>query len=134
MLKEKVMLEGKTTLKTSLSEKIKMKFKMSSYTGVKEWKDTTKCPLSLFTCTSVINQGKEPSIPSFITMAYLLGFTPGEIAAACKESGDTIFWRLVAPSDVSDASNEDNQMLIRIKALTPDRVKLVKDLLKTLGV
>lgn len=114
-----------------LSEKISRKFKLTAYTTVKEWKDATACPLSLETLTAVINRGKEPSVPAFITMAYLLGFTPEEIATICKDAGDTIFWRLISPSGVTD---EDKDILDRINALDPAKRKLVKDLLKNLGV
>ena len=114
-----------------LSEKIKKKFHQSKYSNVKEWKDSTKCPLSLFTLTSVINQGKEPSIPTFIIMAYLLDFTPAEISAICKAAGDTVFWKLIAPSNLTD---EEKDVLRRIRALNAQQMKLVKDLLSTFGV
>lgn len=113
-----------------LSDKISKKFKISAFSTVKDFQTSTKCPLSLETLTAVVNRGKEPSIPAFIIMAYLLGFTPLEIADACKEAGDTIYWRLISPVFVSE---EDKAMLDIIKALPADKKKAVKDLLKTLG-
>lgn len=113
-----------------LSEKIRKKFQASKYAAVKEWKDDTKCPLSLFTLTSVINQAKEPSVPSYIIMAYLLGTAPEEIAEDCKAAGDTVLWRLISPSGMTD---EEKDILDRIKTLDAPKKKLVKDLLKGLG-
>lgn len=69
-----------------LREIIEKKFKMSAYSNVREWYDATKCPLSHYTCTSVILQSREPGISSFIVMAYLLDVPIPEIAAACKAS------------------------------------------------
>jgi len=114
-----------------LSEKIRDKFQKSTYITVKDFQTTSKCPLSLETLTSVINRGKEPSIPAFIQMAYSLGLTPGEISETCKAAGDNIFWRLIDPSGLTD---EDKAMVDKIKSLSPSKRKLVKDLLNTLGV
>lgn len=113
--------------KISLSDKIKNKFKMSSFQTVKDFQQTSKCPLSLETLTAVINRGKEPSIPAFIQMAYCLGISPDEIAAACKAAGDDIFWRLI--------QTEGDHVLDKIKRMDDiAKKKMIQDLLASLGV
>jgi hypothetical protein len=72
-------------------------FRRADYNDIKHWHKQTKCPLSYYTCTTVLNESKEPSVPSFIVMAYLLEIPTDEIARALKDAGDGIFWRLIDP-------------------------------------
>jgi hypothetical protein len=113
-----------------LSEKIAGWFRTSKYSTVKDWKDCSNCPLSLETMTSVVNRGKEPSVPAFIQLAYSLGVGQREIADGCKAAGDHIFYKLIEPTNLTD---DEQYVIDKLKKLDPDKLKLVKDLLNTLG-
>jgi len=114
-----------------LSEKLTNKFKMSQYSNVLEWKNATRCDLSTETVSKVIIRGHEPSIPTFITMAYHLNFTPAEISAACKEAGDTIFYKLIAPLDLD---TDDKRIIKLIHDLSPEKKKLILEVIKQMAV
>lgn len=81
----------------SLANIIQNAFRRSKYASAKEWHTDSKMPLSYFTLTKTID-GAEPSVPSFIVMAYLIGIPIKDIADACKEAGDTVFWRILTDS------------------------------------
>lgn len=112
------------------SKLLKEKFQMSTHRDVKAWKDSTRCPLSNETVSKVLLRGFEPSVPTFITMAYYLGFTPSEIAAACKASGDTLYYRLIAPLELDDT---DREILDLTRELSDGKKKLVIELLKSMS-
>ena len=78
-----------------LREILQSAFRRTSYRDIKEWHSTTKCPLSYFTVTSVLNQDKEPAVATFIVIAYLMEVPIKEISDACKAAGDTVFWRIL---------------------------------------
>lgn len=113
-----------------LSELLAEKFKNSRYNTVKDWKTDTRCELSTETVSKVLLRGVEPGIPTFIIMAYRLGFTPVEISNACKAAGDTTFYKLIAPIDLEA---EDKEIIKQLRALPHEKKKLVMDLLNTLG-
>jgi len=115
-----------------LAEILTEKFKASRYSDVKEWFHATKCPLSYYNCTLVLHQGKEPTIKTFITMAHLLGFTPAEISAICKDAGDKTFWKLIGLT--SEFTEDEKEIVARIRKLNDPKMKLLKDLLTNLGV
>jgi hypothetical protein len=78
-----------------LHEILQSAFRRSGCRDLKDWHTSTKCPLSYFTVTSIINQGKEPSISTFIVIAYLLGMPVKDISAHCKKTGDTVFHKIL---------------------------------------
>jgi hypothetical protein len=82
-----------------LHEILQAAFKKSGYRDMKDWHTATKCPLSYFTVTSIINQDKEPAIPTFIVIAYLLDIPIKDIAEACKAAGDTVFHRILTEAN-----------------------------------
>ncbi len=100
------------------------------WASVKEWMEATGCDnLSTETASRIFFRGGEPAIPTFITMAYYLNFSPTEIAAACKEAGDKVFWRLIAPDYVG---NEDQDLFNLLMAIPASKKKLALDILKEL--
>lgn len=114
-----------------LSEQISSKFKKTKYTTVKDWKNESKCPLSLELLTSVINRGREPSIPAAITMLYLLGTPPAEIASICKAAGDDVFWRIISPQVLTSAEKE---LIDKLQKLDEGKRKLIMNMIDQLGV
>lgn len=113
-----------------LSKILTEKFKMSTYLNVKDWKNSTRCPLSTETVSKVLSRGIEPGIPTFITMAYHLGIAPAEIAAACKNAGDTVFYRLIASIDLD---NDDKKIVELIHGLPAQKKKLIIEVIKNMG-
>lgn len=105
------------------------KFRRTHYHNIKEWQTEHKVELSPETVYKVILRGIEPSVPTFITMAYHLGLTPKEISESCKKAGDDIFWRLISPLDMS---SEDLSIVNLIHELKPDQKRLAVNLLKQL--
>jgi len=117
-----------------LSEILASAFRKSAYTDVTDWKNSTKCPLATETVSKVIHRGKEPSIPTFIVMAYYLGMTPTEIAMSCKESKEEIycpvFSKLIMPLDLDV---DDKNAIGAIKKLSAEKKKLALELIDQLG-
>ncbi len=68
-------------------------------------------------------------IPTFIEMAYHLGFTPKEIAEACKEAGDAIFSKLIPPVEIEP---DDMRFLSMFKKLDIKKKVLIMDMMESL--
>jgi len=114
----------------SLSEVLVAQFKKSSYSNVKDWKDSTKVPLSTETVSKVLLRSWDPGIATFITMAYHLGLAPLEIAAACKQAGDTVFYKLINPVDIS---SEDRIVLDLLSRLPASKKAAIITMIKAMG-
>jgi hypothetical protein len=113
-----------------LSQILTDAYRRSKFHNVQEWKQETKCQLSTETVSKVLLRGVEPSIPTFITMAWYLEMPAGEIAAACKAAGDNVFCKLIGPSDIAPS----DRLIMELAAKIPeDKKNLAIQLLKEMG-
>lgn len=104
---------------------IQDKFRKSRYGNVKEFHAQTNCPLSAFTCTRIILQDTEPALETALIMLQLLGASNTELIQICKDHGDKVFWRMMAPCEVS----VEEMTIIEALRQDPAKAQIVRSLL-----
>lgn len=113
-----------------LSELLAKKFKMSRFENVKELTKITQGTVADFTVYKTVKNGVEPSIVTFILIAYYLDFTPKEIADACELAGDKVLHKLIAPVGVDV---EDRAIIDILAKIPQEKKQLAIELLKQFG-
>lgn len=113
-----------------LAKILQEKFRRANYENALQWKLTAKVPLSNETVSKILLRDIEPSVTTFIIMAYYLQVPVEEIAAACKAAGDTVFCELLAPTNLDP---QDLALVKRINSLSVKGKKAVLDMIDALG-
>lgn len=116
-----------------LSQILTEKYKMSSYQNIKEFKVSSKCPVSGQTINQVLGHGQEPSVPTFITIAYYLDMPAHEISAACKAAGDDVFHRLIPSVKMNEIDRLSTDIMELIQNLSTEKKQLVLNLIKNIA-
>lgn len=111
---------------------LRRQFSLTGHEKVSEFVREKKSQITAETYSKVLYRDKAADLRTLLIMSNDLGFSNHDISEMLRKRGEITIARLIAPAELT---GEEQQILDKIRAIknSPQKMKLVNDLLETLG-